>query len=309
MVNVEVANPTATGYVSVTPGCTTSQTATAEFTAGTTISNQATVRLDPSGSLRIRLSAGRASVFVDVAGYYSTDLTGDRFHAVATTRANPGGSTVVAGTPLHLTVTGQGIPNDGTADAVTATVEVFAPTAGGYVRVTPDLADSQTAVQEFAPHQSISNLTTVALAGGRIQISLSAGSATVFVDVNGYYSVPSVATGDPFHPIPTARVNPGGTAVTSAADLHLAVAGTAGVPATGSSGIAGVVEVSAPSASGYLRATPDGVVSQTATQEFAPGQTISDAVAVGLSTAGQVELHMSAGRAVLFVDVGGYFGP
>jgi hypothetical protein len=228
---------------------------------------------------------------------------------VPTTRANPGGTTVVAGTPLHLTVSGHGVPNGGTVAAVTATVEVFAPTAAGYVRVTPDLVDSQTAVQEFKAHQTIANLATVALVNGKIQISVSAGSARVFVDVNGYYSVPSDRTGDAFHPLPTARVNPGGTTVSAAADLHLTVAGRAGVPATGARAIVGVVEVANPSAAGYVRVTPDGVISQTATQEFVAGQTISAAVAVGLSAAGKIQLHMSAGHALLFADVAGYFGP
>jgi len=309
VVNVEVFRPTANGYISVTPGCTSSQTASQEFTAGTTISNQVTVRLDAAGRLRLRLSAGRATVFVDVAGYYSTDPSGDRFHAIPTSRANPGGTTVAAGGPLHLTLAGHGIPNDGTVEAATVTVEVFAPTSAGYVRVTPDLADSQTAVQEFKAGQTIANVTTAKIVGGKIQISVSSGSAKVFVDINGYYSVPGVTTGDPFHPVQTARVNPGGTTVSSVADLHLAVAGQAGVPPSGASGIAGVVEVFAPTTAGYVRVTPDGVVSQTATQEFVAGQTISNAVAVALSSAGKIDLHMSAGRATLFVDVAGYFGP
>jgi hypothetical protein len=307
VVNVEVANPNAAGYVSVTPGCTTSQTASQEYARGGTISNQLTVRLDDAGRMRIRLSAGRALVLVDVAGYYSTDTGGDRFHAVPTTRANPGGTVVTAGTLAHLTVAGRGIPDDGTVDAVTATVEVFAPTAAGYIRVTPDLVESQTATQEFGAHQTISNLVTVQVVGGKIELRMSAGSATVFVDINGYHSVPTDTTGDAFHPVSTARVNPGGTTVASTADLHLAVAGHAGVPASATA-IAGVVEVSAPTTAGYVRATPDLVVTSTATQEFVARQTISNAVAVGLA-AGKIQLHMSAGRAALFVDVAGYFGP
>jgi hypothetical protein len=107
--------------------------------------------------------------------------------------------------------------------------------------------------------------------------------------------------------VTTARVNVGGTAVPSTADLHQQVTGFAGVP-SGASGIVGVVEVYAPTAAGYVRTTPDGVVSQTATQVFVARQTISNAVAVGLSSAGRIGLHMSAGRATLFVDVAGYFG-
>jgi hypothetical protein len=163
-------------------------------------------------------------------------------------------------------------------------------------------------VQEFRAGQTISNLVTVAVVGGKVQLQMSAGSARVFVDINGYYSTSAVTTGDAFHPLPTARVNVGGTTVTRTSDLHLVVAGRAGVPATGATAIAGVVEVSNPTDPGYVRVTPDGVVSQTATQEFSRGQTISNAVAVGLSTAGRIQLHMSFGRALLFVDVAGYFG-
>jgi hypothetical protein len=176
------------------------------------------------------------------------------------------------------------------------------------VRVTPDLADSATALQVFGAKQTISNLATVKLVDGKVQIKMSAGSARIFVDINGYYSVSSDTTGDAFFPVTTARVNTGGTTVASTADLHLQVAGKAGVPASGASGIVGVVEVQAPTVTGYVRTVPDGVVSQTATQEFVAGQTISNAVAVGLG-AGKIQLHMSAGRALLFVDVAGYFAP
>jgi hypothetical protein len=309
VVNVEVINPTTAGYISVTPGCVTSQTAVQEFNAGVTISNQVTVRLDAAGRIRLRMSNGRASVQVDVAGYYATvDPTGDRFHAIPTTRVVLAGTPVVAGTPVHMTLAGHGIPNDGTVDAATATIEVVSPTTAGYIRVTPDGTDSQTAIQEFKAGQTISNLFTVKLVNGAIQIRISAGSARVQVDINGYYSVPSVTTGDVFHPVPTARVEPAGTTVTAPTDVHLTVAGKAGVPASGATAIAGVVEVSGPTTAGYVRVNPDGVVSQTANQEFVAGQTISDAVAVGLVN-GRIQLHMSAGRALLLVDVGGWFGP
>jgi VCBS repeat-containing protein len=215
---------------------------------------------------------------------------------------------VAAGTPVHLTLAGHGIPNDGTVDAATATIEVVSPTTAGYIRVTPDGTDSQTAVQEFRAGQTISNLFTVKLVNGRVQIRISAGSARVQVDINGYFSVSSVSTGDVFHPVPTARVEPAGTVVTAPTDVHLLVAGKAGVPASGATAIAGVVEVSGPTTAGYVRVNPDGVISQTANQEFVAGQTISNAVAVGLVN-GRIQLHMSAGRALLLVDVGGWFGP
>ena len=79
-----------------------------------------------------------------------------------------------------------GVPADATA--VMVNVGVSAPTAAGYVRVTPAGLNSGVAVQEFAKGQSISNLVAVKLVGGKVQVKVSAGSARILMDVSGYYS-------------------------------------------------------------------------------------------------------------------------
>jgi hypothetical protein len=78
------------------------------------------------------------------------------------------------------------VPADATA--VVVNTEVFAPTAAGYVRVTPAGLNPIVAVQEFARGQTISNLVVVQLIDGKIQMKVSAGSARVFIDVSGFSS-------------------------------------------------------------------------------------------------------------------------
>jgi hypothetical protein len=72
------------------------------------------------------------------------------------------------------------------ATAVVVNTEVFAPSAAGYVRVTPAGLDAGVAVQQFARGQTISNLVVVLLVGGKIQVKVSAGSARILMDVSGY---------------------------------------------------------------------------------------------------------------------------
>jgi hypothetical protein len=69
-------------------------------------------------------------------------------------------------TPRQVPIAGLGeVPADATA--VVVNTEVFAPTAAGYVRVTPAGLNPSVAVQEFGAGQAISNLVVVKLVGAR----------------------------------------------------------------------------------------------------------------------------------------------
>jgi len=70
MVNTEVFNPTAAGYVRVTPAGLDPSVAVQEFTKGATISNLVAVKL-VGGKIQVKVSAGSARVLMDVAGYYT----------------------------------------------------------------------------------------------------------------------------------------------------------------------------------------------------------------------------------------------
>jgi hypothetical protein len=181
VVNTEVFNPSAAGYVRVTPAGLDPGVAVQEFARGQTISNLVVVKL-VGGKIQVKLSAGSARVFMDISGYYSPGA-GSSFTALPTVRVFDG---TAAMAPRQVQIAGLGgVPTDATS--VVVNTEVFNPTTAGYVRVTPAGLDPSVAVQQFARGQTISNLVVVKLVGGKIQVKLSAGSARVFMDVSGYY--------------------------------------------------------------------------------------------------------------------------
>ena len=147
--------------------------------------------------------------------------TTGRYFPVATARAFSG---TVGTTPKVVTIAGRnGVPAGATA--VVLNVEVDVPTRAGYVRVTPAGSDPSVATQEFRAGQTISNLTTVKLTGGKVQTKLSAGSATVHFDVSGYYGS---GAGSTYTPVDAARVFAGSKVGTS--PVRVPLAGTGGVP-------------------------------------------------------------------------------
>lgn len=307
VVNTEVYAPTAAGYVRLTPAGTSPGVATQEFTAGQTISNLSTVKL-AGGRVQVLVSAGRARIMLDVSGYY-TDEPGvagaTRFNPLPSSRVFSSGSVSGSGVTVPLAGHG-GIPAD--ASAVVVNTEVFRPTGAGYVRVTPAGSTAQVATQEFARGQAVSNLVTVSLSGGAAQVRVvgAAGpvSAQVFMDVAGYYG----GGGGSFVPLAAARVfasSPGGVGGTP---VRIGAAGLAGIPASATA-IAVNVEVSGPSAAGYLRVTPYNTDAQVATQEFVRGQSVSNLAVVSLNS-GALQAKLVGATGQVFVDVAGYFtGP
>src|ERR1035437_7668121 len=197
VVNTEVFAPTAAGYVRVPPAGLAPAVASQEFAKGQAISNLVVVQL-VGGKVQVNVSAGSARILMDVSGYYRA-APGATFTPLATARVFDGTATT---TPTQVQVTGLGgVPT--TATAVVVNTEVFAPTAAGYVRVTPAGLAPAVASQEFAKGQAISNLVVVQLVGGKVQVNVSAGSARILMDVSGYYSAAAGAT---FTPLATARV-------------------------------------------------------------------------------------------------------
>ncbi|SDQ73563.1 hypothetical protein SAMN02800687_2612 [Curtobacterium sp. UNCCL20] len=298
VVNVEVEKPTAAGYVRVTPGGVDARVATQEFRAGQTISNLATVRL-AKGGLQVKLSAGRGTVYLDVSGYYA-DGSGATYTPLDAARVFQGR---VGTGAVRVPLAGKaGIPS--TATAVAVNTEVESPTADGYVRVTPAGKDAQVAAQVFTRGTTISNLVTVKLAGGAAQVKVSRGTATVYMDVAGYYA--NSSTGSVFVPIDTVRAY-AGPVTTTARTVRLT--GTAGVPGTATAVVANA-ETEQTTAAGYLRVTPAGKDAQVATQVFGAKQAVSNLViakVVGSSVDRRVQVKVSRGSAVLDLDVAGYF--
>jgi alpha-tubulin suppressor-like RCC1 family protein len=217
------------------------------------------------------------------------------YTSVATARVFDGKVTTAQQTVI---IAGKGGVPAG-ATAVMLNTEVFAPTAAGYVRVTPFGQNAGVATQEFMKGQAISNLVAVKLVGGQVQVKVSAGSARILMDVSGYYSD---TAGSKFSALPTARVF---DATVGTAQRAVQIAGKGGVPASATSVMLNT-EVFAPSKAGYVRVTPLGLDAGVATQQFVKGQAISNLVSVKLVN-GMAQVKVSAGSARILMDVAGYY--
>ena len=186
-----------------------------------------------------------------------------------------------------------------TATAVVVNTEVYQPSATGYLRVTPAGQDAVVASQEFIRGQTISNLVTVKLSSGKLQVKVSAGSAQVLLDVSGYYSD---GAGSRYVPLPSARVF---ATTVGSTPVPAPMAGRGGIPADATAVVANT-EVYRPSAAGYVRVTPAGQDAVVATQEFGKGIPISNLVVAKLS-GGALQVKVSAGTAQVLMDVAGYY--
>ena len=91
--------------------------------------------------------------------------------------------------------------------------------------------------------------------------------------------------------------------------LSVQVTGQGGVPASGVTGVVMNVTVTAPTASGYLRVTPQGGTSTTSSLNFVPGQVVPNLVTVPVPPSGVVDFYNPAGYTHVIADVVGYDGP
>ena len=91
--------------------------------------------------------------------------------------------------------------------------------------------------------------------------------------------------------------------------LSVQVTGQGNVPASGVTGVVMNVTVTAPTASGYLRVTPEGGTSTTSSLNFVPGQVVPNLVTVPVPPSGVVDFYNPAGDTHVIADVVGYYGP
>jgi kumamolisin len=202
-----------------------------------------------------------------------------------------------------------GIPPSATA--VIANVTVQSPTtASGYVKVVPYKRDSTTSVQQLTGHQTVSNLVTVALVNGAVQVNLSSGTGRVLIDVYGYYAAST--SGSTFHPLPVNRIF---DKTVSTVPYPVNVVGVAGqntaalpVPANATAVVVNVEVVNPPVASNLRFSAYKGNTTGFAVQTYAAHQTISNMAVVPLLN-GAAQVRIGTGTARAIVDVLGYFTP
>ncbi|MFJ6349458.1 hypothetical protein ACIQKB_08275 [Streptomyces sp. NPDC092046] len=221
---------------------------------------------------------------------------------------------VGAGGTVKLKVAGvNGVPATGVT-AVVMNVTAVAPTSNGFLTVYPDGRPVPSASSlNYTATRTLSNLVTVAVHNGTVDLRNSAGSLDVVADVAGYYTT-AEGTGSALTSIdptrfldtrdgtgaPKARVGAGGT-------VKLKVAGAHGVPATGVTAVVMNVTAVAPTSNGFVTVYPDGQAVPTASNiNYSAGETLPNLVVVPVVN-GSVVLRNSAGAVDLLADVTGYF--
>jgi hypothetical protein len=240
--------------------------------------------------------------------------SGDAFWPVTPTRLldtrpNP----VPTGTSIDLLVAGVGgVPANATAVALNIAA-VGPPAAAGHLRVYPTGTPLPTAsVLNFATGKNTPNHVIVKVgAGGKISI-YDGGTASVIVDVNGYFRANSPVE-DGYVPVatPTRIANIG---LAGGATTNVTVLGAGGIAPGGGIGagvIAVVVNVGAinPTQAGHLRVFPAGSpLPPASTNNFVAGDSRMNLVIVQPGVGGQISIFNAASGSVsLTVDTVGYF--
>ncbi|WIB25324.1 hypothetical protein [Curtobacterium sp. MCSS17_015] len=300
VLTVGVASPTRAGGVQVAAAGTDSALSAQSFRAGQGIANTATVRLS-GGAVQVRVTAGKATAFLDVAGFYGAGGS-STFTPLDPARVFSG--TRIGTAPVTVPLAGRGgVPTTATAVAVNVTVE--RQTSAGSVRLSTAGQDPAVTTQVFERATPVSNSAVVALARGAAQVRTTKGTATVSVDVTGYYA--TTGTGYVFTPMDPVRVL---STTASSAPRTIRVTGVGGVPGVAAAVVA-TTTVTAPTATGTVRVTAAGRDTPLATQRHAQGQSISSTVMPllvdGSAVDRRLQVRVTTGSATTSVDVSGYF--
>lgn len=335
VMNVTAMNATAPTFVTIWPGTAPRPTVSnVNPVPGSVIPNQATVTLSYDGKVTAYNHNGTVNLVFDVVGFYadSSGPAGSRFHAVEPfrlfdTRDGTGGvptEPVDAAETLSYDLDGAGgiLPADGTTGVV-LNVTYVNPTAPSYVTVYPgDTTLPTTSSLNLAPGTIRPNMVTVRVpTDGVVKFYNAFGSTDLVVDVIGYYDLTrlSSSTGR-FVPVLAARAyDTRDYGIALGPDelgfFEIAAYDFVGVDLGASAVVLNVTAVT-PTADGYLAVFPGDLcdVPTTSNVNFAAGQTIPNAVVVGLSTGlscdiarGWIAIYNPFGDTHVIIDVAGWF--
>ncbi len=327
-VNITVADPTASGFLTVFGGDGPRPNAsTLNFTPGGLASNMAIVPVNGDGTIAIFNSSGSSAVIVDVLGWFPSagDLRALPPARLMDTRSSPtidgrysGTGAFGPGESRTLPVTGRGgVPSSG-ARAVAINLTVAGSTTSGYLSVHPTGTPRPTASNlNFGPGQIVANTVIVPVDSlGRIQLFASAGRTDIVVDVIGWF--PRSPTATPLtparlldtRPLPTVDGRFSGIgALGNGGRLNLTVTGRGGVPAHGVVAVAINLTVDHPSANGFITVFPSlTTLPGTSSINFIAGVTLANATIVPVGADGRITLFNQQGSTNVIVDVLAWFG-
>jgi NlpC/P60 family len=301
VMNLTVTEPLAIGFATAYPcGTAPPDVSSLNFGAGQTIANLVTVQLGDGGAVCVTASTP-SQVIIDVTGYYASGGSG--FAPVAPVRLldsrQGGAKPIVAGTIVSIPVVGRGgAPASGVTGA-SVNVTATGAAADGFVTIFP--------CGVAAPNASNLNVrvgTTVA--NGAISATGTEGDVCVvssvathlIVDLNGWFGAAALGS---FTSVTPARLVDTRTTTRPAANATVEVA------VGGQSAVALNVTIADPAGAGFATVWPCGLPKPNASSiNFAKGQTIANAVNVGVGTGGKVCVASTVATHVI-VDHDGEF--
>ena len=204
VLNVTATEATGRGYVTVYPcGQARPLASNLNFTVGVNVANQVTVKVGDGGKVCF-FAFSQVQIVADLFGWYADDFAavpGFHYHPLDPARildtrdgtglAGRAPGPLAAGEVLPLEVNGAGgVPDDGSARAVTLNMTVADAQGPGYLTVFPcDRPRPLSSNINVDPSQStVANLVTVRVDGaGQVCIFASVGT-NVVADVQGYFS-------------------------------------------------------------------------------------------------------------------------
>jgi hypothetical protein len=333
--NLTVTQQTNLGYLSIGPVAQNNPTSsTLNFPVNDDRANAVTVALAAGGALSITYAAPTAGptahVIFDVTGYFTPDMTGSTYHAIAPNRildsrygtglSSPFSSHVAR--TFQVTGGTSGVPAGATA--VTGNLTVTQQSSLGYLSIGPDAQNNPTSsTLNFPVNDDRANAVTVALpVGGALSVTyaapMSGPTAQVIFDVTGYFTADS--GGAKYVPLAPGRIldsRDGTGGLSGKFSSHVArtfvARGSGGVPSTAIA-VTGNLTVTQQSNLGYLFIGPSAINDPTSsTLNFPVSDDRANAVSVALGTGGSLSVTYAAPIAgptthVIF-DVTGYYIP
>ena len=199
VLNVTVANPTASSYVTVWPTGSARPTASnLNFEPGQVVPNLVIVKVGTGGKVSLYNNSGTVDLIADVSGYYTdgSQLVPTVPTRLLDTRNGTGGVTGPTAGKVDVTVLGQaGVPAGATS--VVLNVTVTDPTGPGYLTVWPAGASQPAASNlNYVGGQTVPNLVITKIGNeGKISYYASTSKVNVIIDVLGYIANPVSMTG------------------------------------------------------------------------------------------------------------------
>ena len=308
-INVTVTNPSSVGFVTVWPsGKDRPVASNLNYVAQETVANLVIVGVGSNGAVNI-FSQQKTDVIVDVVGWFYAGFNPVTPARLMDTRHGLGGMVLGPHERRDLVVQHQGGLPDKAVGAVALNVTVTEPTQAGFLTVWPsDVAQPLASNLNFVAGKTTPNAMVVGVgSGGRISIYNSAGNSQVIVDIAGWFA-PGFGAVTPVRVMDT-RERLGGLKLAPGEVRNLKVTGHGDVPDSTAVGAVSLnVTATDPTAAGFLTVWPAGLARPLASNlNFTAGQTVANAVPVGVDDNGQISIYNSSGDTAVIVDVTGWY--